>query len=217
MRARSSWGRPTCAQAASWRASAVPLLDLTVSIDLMAMQIRDELAHRIAAMLRQCQLGPGWLELEIAEQLLVNGDEVESTLVQLRELGVRLAVDGFGSAGASLATLRHLRLDTLKIDAAFIADIGSKRGADMVGAIVRLGRALELTIVAEGVDNEAQVAALKALGCDQYQGDYFSTILQADAMQGLLERTGREGQIDAEPRRVGRATPSTPKKRGHRR
>jgi EAL domain-containing protein (putative c-di-GMP-specific phosphodiesterase class I) len=175
-----------CAQAALWRRSALPVPVLPISVNLAALQIDPELAPRVLSHLDNCGLAPGWLELEIAEPLLLGAVAVAPVLRALHEGGVRLAVDDFGSAGASLATLRDLPLDVLKIDRAFVDDVASKAGADMAAAIIHLGRALGLTVLAQGVCSDDQLRILDTLGCDQYQGDLFSKPLQAAPMLALL-------------------------------
>ncbi len=112
---------------------------------------------------------------------------VTPVLRQLKEAGDCLAVDHFGSAGASLATLRNLALDILKIDRAFVAEIGVDGGTDMLAAIIHLGRALGMRVLAQGVDRQDQLTMLASLGCDQYQGELLSPPLQADAMRALLQ------------------------------
>ncbi|MES2756719.1 MAG: EAL domain-containing protein [Pseudomonadota bacterium] len=177
-----------CAQAALWRKAALP--QLAMSVNLAALQIQPTLPERVAAHLDKCGIEGGWLELEIAEHLLVGADDVKPALNALRAAGVRLAVDDFGSAGASLTTLRDLPFDTLKIDCAFVRaigpDAGDDRGADMVAAIIHLARALGLSVVALGVANSQQLAVLDALGCDQFQGALLGEPAPPSALPAML-------------------------------
>ncbi|MEJ7806956.1 MAG: EAL domain-containing protein, partial [Telluria sp.] len=176
-----------CARFAQWRAAGIDLAGLTISVDLAVPALNAELAPRVLAHLRNCALEPGWLELDIPESLLVGQGDVAPVLRQLKEAGVRLAVDHFGSTGASLGTLRSLSLDVLKIDRAFVAEAGDEGGTDMLAAIIHLGRALGMQVLAQGVDRQDQLTMLAALGCDQYQGLLLSPPLQEADMLARLQ------------------------------
>jgi diguanylate cyclase (GGDEF)-like protein len=202
-----------CAQAARWQASALPLPPLAISVDLAVIRLQRDLPQRIEAQLSKCQLPQGWLELEIPEQLLDDGTEAAPVLAALHAAGVRLAVDDFGSAGASLSILKNLPFDALKIDASFVREIDRPGGADMLAAIIHLGRALGLSVLAQGVDSEPQLALLQSLGCDQYQGKLLSDHLQAPALLALLQQAGQAGPTTTS-RDSTQAAPSPSKKRG---
>ncbi|WP_426101215.1 putative bifunctional diguanylate cyclase/phosphodiesterase [Massilia sp. TSP1-1-2] len=176
-----------CAKFGQWHAAGLNLAGLSISVELAAPALCAELAARVLAHLRTCALDPDWLELSIPESLLVGAGDVGPVLRELKDAGVRLAVDNFGSAGTSLATLRNLSLDLLKIDAAFVAQSGADGGADMLAAITHLGRALGMRVLAKGVHRADQLSVLTALGCDQYQGELLSAPLQADGMLALLQ------------------------------
>ena len=181
-----------CAESGQWRAA--PLPELTISIDLTVLQLTAELVPRIVRHLSICTLAPGWLELDIHERLLVNAAEAAPILHELKAAGVRLAVADFGSAGASLATLKNLSLDMLKIDPAFIRALGVDGGTDMVAAIIHLGRALGMQVLAQGVLHEDQLTILNTLGCDQYQGEIFSEALPGPEMLALLHKLHAENK-----------------------
>jgi diguanylate cyclase (GGDEF)-like protein len=175
-----------CASCAAWSAAGARLAGMAVSVDLALLALSSDLAPRVARHMGRCALPPGWLELDIPERLLVGAGEVDTVLRQLKKSGVRLAVDDFGSAGASLATLRTLPLDILKIDPSFVEAIGVDGGTDMLAAIIHLGRALGMRVLAKGVYRQDQLTMLNSLGCDQYQGDLLSPALTADAMLARL-------------------------------
>ncbi|RSZ60542.1 EAL domain-containing protein [Massilia atriviolacea] len=201
-----------CAQAAAWRAArAAPVAQVVMAVDLALLQIRPELAARVLAHLRRCKLGAGWLELEIPEHLLLDTRDSAAVLRQLKAAGVRLTVDDFGSAGAALAMLRDLPLDAMKIDRAFVRAIGVERGTDMAAAIVHLGRALGLRVLAQGVHSAGQLAVLKSLGCDEFQGELLSPPLPAPDMLALLQAGTQHQTTSPNP---NQAALSTPKKRG---
>jgi EAL domain-containing protein (putative c-di-GMP-specific phosphodiesterase class I) len=111
---------------------------------------------------------------------------VVERLVALRAIGVRVSIDDFGTGYSSLAYLRALPLDEIKIDRSFINDLPADRGARaVVASIVHLGHALGLTVVAEGVESEAQLEQVREMGCDLAQGFHLSPPLPADALNRL--------------------------------
>ncbi|MES2901835.1 MAG: diguanylate cyclase [Pseudomonadota bacterium] len=199
-----------CMQAAQWRDAG--LAQLPLAVDLTLTQFTPALATRVEAHLRACKLKEGWLQLDIPERLLMNAREVEPVLLQLKKNGVLLAVDDFGSAGASLTTLRNLSLDALNIDCAFVRQLETDGGADMAAAVIHLGRALGLRVLAKCVDEESQLNILKSLGCDQYQGSLFSRHLPAEGMLDLLKGL-KNAQANTSRQSAKPASPS-PKKRG---
>jgi EAL domain-containing protein (putative c-di-GMP-specific phosphodiesterase class I) len=160
---------------------------MTVAIDLPVLSLNEQLGNTILNHLRKCKLPHGWLELDIAEHLLVHSSDAAPLLRQLKAAGVRLAVDDFGSAGASLSTLRNLELDILKIAPSFVRELANDGGTDMAAAIIHLGRALGMRVLAKGVETVPQLTILNSLGCDQYQGELFSSTLQAGAVLALLQ------------------------------
>ena len=194
-----------CACSAAWRAATRALPEMSIAIDLSIIQITPELVPRVLAHLDHCKLPQGWLELDIPEHLLVSSKDVEPVLHDLKAAGVRLAVDDFGSAGASLSTLKNLSLDILKIDRSFVRALGVDGGTDMVAAIIHLGRALGMQVLAKGVQREDQLTMLHSLGCDQYQGDLFHPHLTAAAMLALLQ-----AHTNDPPTITSRAKPAAP-------
>jgi EAL domain-containing protein (putative c-di-GMP-specific phosphodiesterase class I) len=116
-------------------------------------------------------------------------DVVERLLAGIRKLGVELSIDDFGTGHSSLAYLKRFPVQCLKIDRAFIRDLGSDEdSAAIVRSIVALGRGLRMRTVAEGVETAVQLAMLRELGCDQYQGYLFAPPLEAAAVPALLGR-----------------------------
>jgi EAL domain-containing protein (putative c-di-GMP-specific phosphodiesterase class I) len=131
------------------------------------------------------------IELELTEGVAMDNPELaQATLVQLRALGVQLSIDDFGTGYSSLSYLRRLPVQCVKIDRSFIRDIPEQADARaLVEAIVGVGQALELNIVAEGVENAAQLALLQKLGVDEYQGYLFSRPLPQAELTELLRNT----------------------------
>ncbi|MEV4706194.1 EAL domain-containing protein [Actinoplanes sp. NPDC049316] len=158
------------------RRRAVTHPDLHVAVNLSPAQLDDpELTSTVRAALDSSGLPASALCLEITESMLMR-DQAAATqrLNALRELGVRLAIDDFGTGYSSFAQLRRLPLDTLKIDRSFVNGLGESRDADaIVRSIIAMAHAVDLTVVAEGVETEQQLEVLQQFGCDLAQGFYF--------------------------------------------
>jgi len=144
---------------------------LPVSVNLSARQFHDpKLSELVARALRESGLPPPLLEFEVAEPIVMqNADLALAALRKLRELGVGVAIDGFGAAYSSLVGLRRLPVNRLKIDRSLVAEV-HKDGRPVIAGIVGLAHALDLKVTAVGVETEAQREALKACGCDYLQG-----------------------------------------------
>jgi diguanylate cyclase (GGDEF)-like protein/PAS domain S-box-containing protein len=189
-----------CRQVMRWsKADGAPPLDIAVNIS--ACQLSDpSLVDSVSRSLEQSGLDPERLCLEITESVLM--DDVQSSvkaLLDLKTLGVRLAIDDFGTGYSSLSYLRRFPVDLVKIDRAFIAGVGIDPAADaIVAAVTNLSHALGLTVIAEGVESEEQLVAIRALGCDRAQGFYWSSSLPADEFQAW-HAPRRAGILDVEP------------------
>jgi diguanylate cyclase (GGDEF)-like protein/PAS domain S-box-containing protein len=166
-----------CLQARKWRDEGVA--SLGVSVNLSAGQLRDTaMVADLKRILSRTGCEPGWLQLEITETSMVRDVEGASlVLAKLRNLGVRVAIDDFGTGFSSLSHLRHLPVDVLKIDKAFVADVDLPRkrgenagGAAIASAVIGLARGLGLKVVAEGVEKRSQLNFLARQGCDAAQG-----------------------------------------------
>lgn len=145
-----------------------------VAVNLAPEDLLDEgLVPEVARALSQARLPGSRLAVEVTERSLISEpDRVARTFARLRTLGVRVLVDDFGSGYSSLGYLHRLPVDGLKIDRAFVAAAGDARGGAVMRSIVSLGEALDLGVVAEGVESAAQLAALRAAGCRAAQGYY---------------------------------------------
>jgi diguanylate cyclase (GGDEF)-like protein len=182
--------RRAIADAARWKG-------LFLSINLSPLQVRDpRLVELVGSILRQTGMAANRVVLEITEGVLI--DEPENAikrLERLRALGVKIALDDFGSGYSSLKYLQRFPIDKLKIDMSFIEPLGKSGSAGViVQAIVALGRALNLVVLAEGVETEEQQMLLRLAGCDELQGHLFSKSLTAAEVDGLL---AREAQLAA--------------------
>jgi diguanylate cyclase (GGDEF)-like protein len=163
--------------------------DISIAVNLSPIQARDAgLVDLISSVLAENGVPPARLVLEVTEGVLIdNPDEVGERLKALRALGAKLALDDFGTGYSSLAYLQRFRFDTLKIDKAFVAALGTAPGSEaMIQAIVALGRALDLTLLAEGVETEEQRVLLRLAGCDEMQGFLFARPAPREALDRLL-------------------------------
>jgi EAL domain-containing protein (putative c-di-GMP-specific phosphodiesterase class I) len=161
-----------CAQIAAWQKTVRP--DLRLSVNISVGQIADgrRLHGAVEAAIKAAAIDPATLELEITEShLMQNIEEKVALLDRIGELGVGLAIDDFGTGYSSLSYLKRLPVDTIKIDSSFVRDIGVDPNDEaIITAILAMAHSLRLSVVAEGVETEGQLKALKALGCDEYQG-----------------------------------------------
>jgi diguanylate cyclase (GGDEF)-like protein len=178
-----------CRQLREWQRTNPAAADLTLSVNLSAREFRQpDSVEVIAAILAESGLAPERLQLEITESVLM--DDARATILALESLNalnVRLAIDDFGTGYSSLAYLKRFPLDTLKIDRLFIDKLDSDgEDAAIVRAIVTLAHTLGLTVVAEGIEREAQIPFLVALGCEEGQGYYFARPLPPAALDALL-------------------------------
>jgi diguanylate cyclase (GGDEF)-like protein/PAS domain S-box-containing protein len=165
-----------CRTMKTWRARGVPVP--YVGVNVSAVQLNNGLVDSVRRALVNHEIEPGWLMLEITETMLMERvEEAINILKRIRELGVRIAMDDFGTGYSSLSVLQRLPLDTLKVDRSFVSAIDEKDSAAavvIIGAIVAIAKELNLTVVAEGVETPTQLAFLRTLDCDAYQGYLFS-------------------------------------------
>ena len=181
-----------CRQVREWQKD-FPALQ--VSVNLSARQLQETSLHEyVADALRETALDPATLKVEITESVLMA--DAPSTLSKLRalnDLGIELAIDDFGTGYSSFSYLNRFPVNTLKIDRSFVQGLAA--GSDSVAivrAIVTLATSLNLTVTAEGIETEAQLEKLKALGCDRGQGYFYSPPLPPDTLTTLMARTAAE-------------------------
>jgi EAL domain-containing protein (putative c-di-GMP-specific phosphodiesterase class I) len=171
-----------------WQASSDRQLVIAVNISPRQFAAPDFLG-RIEALLARTRINPACIELEITEGVMV--DDAESAIVllqQLRALGVKLAIDDFGTGYSSLAYLSRFPIHKLKIDQSFVRNMQTqKEQRAIVQATISLGHNLGLTVIAEGVETEAQRSLLRNWQCDEMQGYYYSRPLPPAAAFKFLE------------------------------
>ena len=174
-------------QARAWQLAGLP--PIGVAVNLSARQFRRKgIARTVAAVLREAGLEARLFELEITESTVMHHTEAAiETLEALKAMGVSLAIDDFGTGYSSLAYLRRFPLHKLKIDRAFVRDIDTNRAdATIVKSIVALADGLGLSVVAEGVETDAQLARLAGLGVQAFQGLYYSKALPPAEFERLV-------------------------------
>ena len=176
-------------------ADAVRWPGIYLSVNLSPVQVRDPaLLGTITTLLSKFKIPPARLMLEVTEGVLIeNPGEVSAKLDRLKALGVRLALDDFGTGYSSLTYLQRFSFDKLKIDRGFVAPLGRDQSSNaLVHAIVALGRALGLTLLAEGVETEEQRVLLRMAGCEEMQGFLFAQPCSREAFDRLLAEAAPE-------------------------
>jgi diguanylate cyclase (GGDEF)-like protein/PAS domain S-box-containing protein len=176
-----------CLQARAWMNAGLPATSMAVNVS--AVQFRNEnFLEDLFATLKETGMDAKFLELEVTESVLMRHAEVAASVLQtLRDCGVRVSVDDFGTGYSSLSYLQKFPLDALKIDQSFVREIGSTpHETTIVRAIISMGRSLNLQIIAEGVETAEDLVFLKAQGCDEGQGYYFSRPVPAEQYAKLL-------------------------------
>lgn len=179
--------RKACTQARAWQYAG--LSNLRIAVNLSAKQFRQrELVKKVADVLEDTGLAPGTLELELTESVLMDDpDEALRVMTELKDMGALVALDDFGTGHSSLAVLKAFPVDTLKIDRAFIRDIAQDEDdRSICAAIIALGRALRLSVLAEGVEENSQVEILKRQGCHLVQGFLYARPMPADDVWSWL-------------------------------
>ncbi len=190
--------RTACAQNRALLDSGLP--PMRVAVNVSALQFKNaNLTEVIARVLRETGLEPHSLELEITESAVIhNVDKMITTLGELKEMGIDLAMDDFGSGYASLYYLKQFPFDKLKIDCPFVRDITSNPNSSAIArTVIAMAHSLHLKVVAEGVETEGQLRYLRNHGCDEMQGYYFSRPVPAADFARLL-RSGRALSLETD-------------------
>jgi diguanylate cyclase (GGDEF)-like protein/PAS domain S-box-containing protein len=182
--------RTACSQAKKWQDEGIPAI--SVAVNVSAVQFRQAgFCELVRKVVQDTGLAPQYLELELTESLLLaNADVTVSVLQELKAMGVTLAIDDFGTGYSSFSYLRQFHVNNLKIDRSFINDVATNPDdAAITAAIIGMAKSLHLRVIAEGVEDEAQMSFLRAQQCDEIQGFYFSKPLATDDVADDLRRT----------------------------
>jgi diguanylate cyclase (GGDEF)-like protein/PAS domain S-box-containing protein len=192
--------RTACSQSRKWQDEGLPAVPVAVNVS--AVQFRQEyFGELIRRVLHETGLAPKYLELEITESLLLsNADVMFSVFQELKAMGLRLAIDDFGTGYSSLSYLKKFPVSKLKIDRSFVRDVAvNTDDAAITNAIISMAKSLNLKVIAEGVENEAQLSFLRAHQCDEIQGYYFSKPLPvADVAEKFRGNAQHAGFLSAE-------------------
>jgi diguanylate cyclase (GGDEF)-like protein len=180
--------RTACLQGRRWRDQGFAPVQIAVNIS--ARQFHDQdLAQTVIGILEETGLSPNYLELELTESsIMQNAEFAAGMLNRLKSRGINISIDDFGTGFSSLASLKRLPIDALKIDQSFVRDATSDPDdAALVMAIITLAHNLRLRVIAEGVETEDQLRFLQLLRCDEIQGDFFSKPLSAETLVSLFD------------------------------
>lgn len=184
--------RMSCKQSFAWQEAGLEPMRLAVNFSARQFQ-QQSFVGTVAQILKESKLDPTWLELELTEgSIMKEPEQAIDKLYELRRMGIKIAIDDFGTGYSSLSYLKRFPIDTLKIDKSFVRDVCSDpNDAAIVRAIVTLGHALDLNVVAEGVETPEQLEYLIALNCDMVQGFLFSKSLSKNDFEHLLTEQRR--------------------------
>ena len=184
--------RVACLQNKAWQDAALVPMRLAVNFSARQFQ-QPSFISRVEEILKETNLDPTWLELEITESsIMKDPDKAIERLLELKMMGIKVAIDDFGTGYSSLNYLKRFPIDTLKIDRSFVSDLcKDPHDTAIVRAIITLGHALDLTVIAEGVETREQLESLKELECDVVQGFLFSKALSSEDFEELLILQGQ--------------------------
>jgi EAL domain-containing protein (putative c-di-GMP-specific phosphodiesterase class I) len=187
-----------CAQLAKW-ARQPETEGLTLAVNVSIRQFLDShFVHLVEETLRESGANPHRLKLEITESLILEATDTIAKMTALKAHGISFSMDDFGTGYSSLSQLRQLPLDQLKIDQSFIRDVlNCEKDAAIVSTIIALGRSLNLSVIAEGVETEGQRNFLENEGCHVYQGYLFSRALPASQFDEFVNEAGQLNVLGA--------------------
>ena len=188
-----------CRQARAWSDLGLKVVPVAVNVSAVEFRARDFLSG-IRAVLIATGLDPQDLELELTEGVLMqDAESAVVTLLALKAMGVKLAVDDFGTGFSSFTYLRRFPVDTLKVDKSFVHEITEDSdGTTIVNAMINIGKSLKQRVVAEGVETRSQLDFLQRHGCDEGQGYYFSHPVTAEQVEKMFNPEVQEGAVQAD-------------------
>jgi EAL domain-containing protein (putative c-di-GMP-specific phosphodiesterase class I) len=172
--------------------AAAVLKPFTAHLNTSAAEFVDpEFLKDLTKTMAEFSLLPQCIEIEITEGIFLHpSPEIAATIAAIRQLGVRIALDDFGTGYSSLSYINRFSIDTIKIDKSFIDDVcADDRTRAIIDLIIKLGRTLDVAVVAEGVETKDQAEALTAIGCRAVQGFYFARPLSVNDATGLLRKS----------------------------
>ena len=190
--------REACRQLKHWQQQYPLIPPLTINVNLSSRQFLEaDLVNFVRSMFEETGVQPEHLKLEVTESVLMqHAEAVMIAFEQLKALGVKLYIDDFGTGYSSLSYLQRFPVDTLKIDRSFVDNmVKTPESAELVKTIIAMAQALKLSVVAEGIETEAQLAQLNALGCSRGQGYLFAKPLTVEGATAMLHAAKTERQL----------------------
>ncbi|MEG3848635.1 EAL domain-containing protein [Microcoleus sp. herbarium13] len=177
-----------CRQTKAWQTQGLPPLRVAVNLSARQFECKN-LTERVSQILRETNLDPKYLELELTEGLILQDEAAAiKAFTVWRNMGIRIAIDDFGTGYCSLSYPKRFAFDALKIDKSFIRNIADDRqNAAITVAIIQMAHSMNLTVIAEGVENQRELAFLCAHECDEIQGHFFSQALPVAEFEALLK------------------------------
>lgn len=178
--------RESCRQTKEWQEKGFS--PLVVSVNVSVLQLKDPFfLEKVQEILKETGLDPKWLEFEVTESVVADNANTVNVLQKIRELGIQVSVDDFGTGYSSLSYLKHLPIDTLKVDASFVRDLHqNEESKAIVRAVLNLASSIGLSVIAEGIELEEHVQALSDHGCIYGQGYFYSRPLKKIAFEEYL-------------------------------
>jgi diguanylate cyclase (GGDEF)-like protein len=194
--------KESCRQLVEWQKEFSQCAALTISVNLSGIQLATPgLIENIKVILNETEINPTCLKLEITESVIMDNANVAADILgQLKALGVRLAIDDFGTGYSSFGHLHKFPIDTLKIDRSFVNQMElSTESAEIIKTILVMAHNLHKEVVAEGVENTAQIEQLRSLGCDLGQGFFINHPMKAEAAVKLVAEENELQSKDVKP------------------
>ncbi|MBI3143658.1 MAG: EAL domain-containing protein [Pseudogulbenkiania sp.] len=185
-----------CKQNKAWQDAGLP--PLCISVNVSARQFREkDLLERVGLALRESGLAPHYLELELTESLVMQDlQQAIATMQKLNDMGIQLSIDDFGTGYSSLSALKNFPVARLKIDKSFVSELPNNQDdRTITRAVISLGRKLHLKVIAEGVEDAAQLEFLRANDCDEIQGYHFSRPISAMEFEKLMLSAGKDERL----------------------
>jgi diguanylate cyclase (GGDEF)-like protein len=177
--------KTACTQLAQWHQAGMPLIKMAVNISPYHC-LSPTLPDRVSEILRQTKIPPDCLEIEVTENTMHNPDNIEN-FKKLRSLGVKIAINDFGTGYSQLSSMKDLPLDCLKIDKSFVQDMmGDRQTSLLLGTVIGLANAMEYQLIAGGVETREQALAIHDLGCRVFQGYFFSHPVSGSHVPALM-------------------------------
>lgn len=175
-----------CRQINAWRESGLPNIRVAVNVGTPQLK-QSNFAMIVSRLLKQYQIDPQYIEIEITENVIIAHTEIHRMIQQLKKLGVKIVLDDFGTGNSSLNYLKRIPFDRLKIDQSFVQNINKSRSDEVIiEAIIAMARSLNFKVLAEGVETQNQMEFLAGQRCDEVQGYLLSRPVSADTVHQIL-------------------------------